>query len=348
MTHDDLDVLRRELRAERARLSALIERAERSLARRDPAAADAGQAPNPAEGTEARAGRRGFLRLAGAAAAGVGLSTVVARPALAVGEVIVNQDNPSNAQTSITRTSAGTAPPTIGAAVRGVFAATSASGDGVQGLGSGTAGAGVFGESAASAGYGVYGSSTTGYALYAGGNGRLGMVQHVAVGPPASGQYAAGDQLRDGAGNLWACVVGGTPGTFRKLAGPAAAGQLHFVTPTRIYDSRPGFAPQGGEGPFGNGTNRLINTSAWVPAGATSVVVSVSVFDIGGDGFLSLYSADLGASPGTVNVYWGRVSNHQIANTSFTQVSAARSFRMQLTSTFITVSVAVDLLGYCL
>ena len=41
-------------------------------------------------------------------------------------------------------------------------------------------------------------------------------------------------------GDVWCCVIGGTPGTWRKISGPAVAGAFHAIAPTRVYDSRAG------------------------------------------------------------------------------------------------------------
>ncbi len=40
------------------------------------------------------------------------------------------------------------------------------------------------------------------------------------------------------AGDLWMCVAAGTPGTWKKITGPAAAGAFHAISPARVYDSR--------------------------------------------------------------------------------------------------------------
>ena len=61
--------------------------------------------------------------------------------------------------------------------------------------------------------------------------------------------HISGELTRDSDSNLWACVVNGTPGTWRKLAGAGTAGSLHPVEPTRVYDSR--WPSGGGAGPRG-------------------------------------------------------------------------------------------------
>jgi hypothetical protein len=94
------------------------------------------------------------------------------------------------------------------------------------------------------------------------------------------------------------CVVSGTPGTWRKLTGPAVAGGFHAISPSRVYDSRSA-APA--PGLLANGANRLISvadkrdlttgavvTANVVPAGATAIFVNLTVVDTVGSGFLAV------------------------------------------------------------
>jgi hypothetical protein len=111
--------------------------------------------------------------------------------------------------------------------------------------------------------------------------------------------HTAGEILKDRDNNLWACVVAGSPGTWRKIAGPAAAGSLHVIEPTRVYDSR---WPTGG-GRLQNGDARgvdisagrnlltgVIETADLVPARATAVQYTVTVTDTEGAGFVAVTS----------------------------------------------------------
>ena len=107
-----------------------------------------------------------------------------------------------------------------------------------------------------------------------------------------------GELVVDTNGDLWACVGAGTPGVWRKLSGPAAAGAFHPMAPTRVYDSR---ATQPSPGLLTNATPRLvsikdkrdINTGAVlaadvVPAGATAISCNVTVVNTVGGGFLTV------------------------------------------------------------
>lgn len=175
-------------------------------------------------------GRRDFLRLAGAAAAGATVMALGnASPAAAV-------DGGSYSGTETVYTNTGSDASKSG--VKGVF--QNSNGIGVTGEANiGNVAAGVLGNS--TSGYGVFGYSVDGYALCAGGNGRLGLYPHVAgAGSPTTGGYLLGDIVRNEVGDTFSCVVAGSGGAakFRKIAGPNTAGQLHFFAqPTRFVNS---------------------------------------------------------------------------------------------------------------
>jgi hypothetical protein len=167
-------------------------------------------------------------------------------------------------------------------------------GNGIVGLSVvGQSGFGVWGLST-DGGYGVYAQSATGYDVYLGGSGRIGMDAHVAVGPPLSGHYNRGDIVADKDGNLFVNVTGGTPGTFRKLAGPSTAGAFHPIAPVRVYDSRSALPSKG---LLAAATNRTVsvadgrdlasgavNQAGVVPAGAVAVTCNVTVVNTEGPG----------------------------------------------------------------
>jgi hypothetical protein len=115
--------------------------------------------------------------------------------------------------------------------------------------------------------------------------------------------HGAGEILKDRDQNLWLCVAAGSPGTWRKLAGPATAGSLHVVEPTRVYDSR----WSSGGGPLVSGSSRGIDISAGrnlatgaietanlVPAKAVAAHYTITVTDTVGAGFVAVTS--IGAS----------------------------------------------------
>jgi hypothetical protein len=307
---------------------------------------------------ERRENRRNFLKLAGAAAAGV-VGASAMRPAAAADtdSLVIGAANTGALSTRLTS-------PTLSGIAFAVTnsAASSDFGDAVYGLSSGASNSyGVRGRS--EAGYGVIGESNSGYSLYAGALGRIGSNPHISSGPPTSGNYRAGDIIRDLLGNYWCCVVGdGTGvGTWRKLAGPATAGQLHLLpAPVRAFDSRasevPGNAAQGGLGPFINGTQRTVSlalnapgtATPLVPAGATAALVTVAVFQISGEGFMTLYRNGTSAGP-TINAYWGNIAGNQVATLTAVALDAGRQFIIRSTiAGGPSVSAAIDVVGYYL
>jgi hypothetical protein len=112
------------------------------------------------------------------------------------------------------------------------------------------------------------------------------------VGAPASGTFAAGEQIRDAGGNLFICVAGGSPGTWVKAAAAAAGrgGMVNLLSaPIRLLDTRGPI----GKRPAGSVyvlqvTGVLVGTIQ-VPKGATGVVGNVTVVQPNGGGDLRLY-----------------------------------------------------------
>jgi hypothetical protein len=99
-------------------------------------------------------------------------------------------------------------------------------------------------------------------------------------------------------GDLWMCVVAGTPGTWKKLTGPAVAGAFHPISPSRVYDSR---TPAPTPGVLATGAFRTVSvadkrnlatgavtTANVVPVGATAIFVNVTIADTVGSGFLAV------------------------------------------------------------
>jgi hypothetical protein len=282
--------------------------------------------------------RRSFLKLAGAAAVGaLGISAV--RESTAAAGTIT--PGGANDQVLITRGGSAT-----GAVVR--VDATSSTGEWMDGLtaeAQGGKGFGVHGISAA--GYGVVGESSTGVDLYANGSGRLQLTSHGAVAPSPSGTYKAGEIIRSDDGTMLVCVTGGSPGTWRRIAGPNTAGQFEFLpSPFRIYDSRPGFNPSsvGPKTPLGSGQQRQISVSiAGVPTGATGVLLNFAVISGVGPGFIGTWAS--GPYPNTASINW--FGNGQILSNAVTvRLSAARTFEMLCGQG--SADVIVDVVGYYL
>jgi hypothetical protein len=116
--------------------------------------------------------------------------------------------------------------------------------------------------------------------------------------PGRSDVHQAGEIETDGNGDLWYCYAGGTPGSWRRLAGATTAGSFHAVTPFRVYDSR---AAAPAPGPLAAGSSRDVSvadardttsgavvTANAVPAGATAIACNLTVVNTAGGGFLTV------------------------------------------------------------
>ena len=300
--------------------------------------------------------RRGLFKVAGAvASAAVAHSLLASSPAGAsttgpyVGLGVLET---TTAATGVNMTQSGGG----GSAFQATNLAATGQADGLKGVSDNSLGAGVVGSSAN--GYGVYGITTNGYAVYA--NGRLGIGAHLASpGPPAAGAYELGDIVRDSVGNIFACVGAGSAASatavFRKLTGPASAGQLHVLPiPLRSYDSRPGsYGGSGGDGAITNGLDRTVSmalgrssasspASTAVPAGASAVLLTLSLVETAGAGFMTVYSNAV-SWPGTASITW--FGSGQILSTS--TVSAIDSQqRVKFRCGGQSTQFIVDVVGY--
>ncbi len=221
----------------------------------------------------------------------------------------------------------------------------------VQGFATeGVVSSGVYGYSSIESGFGVVGIGT-GAGIYASG-GRADIALNASGAAPYSTatQHTEGDMIEDNNADLWVCVTTGTPGTFRKVAGPGTAGQLHLLpTPTRVYDSRPGNAPAlGTKSPLANGSTRDIDAKgngSGVPDRATAVLANFTVVNTSANGFLAAYRAGI-AFPGTSTLNWSQPGTI-VANTTIVAVSSAETFRCFVPATSST-DFFVDVIGYFL
>ena len=191
-----------------------------------------------------------------------------------------------------------------GTGVIGLETGTGGTGTGVRGESTGgtgmTALGGTGGILAEGGSYGVFGSGSDGPGVHGvGQGGALVLEAWTASAPPARiTAFAKGVLETDGVGNVWYCYEAGTPGKWRKLAGPGTAGAFHAITPTRVYDSRAA-APT--PGLLTNGNNRLVSVADGrdgagaitaaniVAAGATAVAANITITGTtGGFGYLAI------------------------------------------------------------
>jgi hypothetical protein len=149
---------------------------------------------------------------------------------------------------------------------------------------------------------GVLSVSSIGVGVEVGAAGKAQLLLRPDTAPPLqrTDAHEAGEIIFGGAPDLslWVCIESGSPGKWRKLAGPSTAGTFHPLSPGRVYDSREA-APA--PGALSTGQNRLISVADrrnitggavaqtnFVPAGATAVAANVTIVSASGAGFVAI------------------------------------------------------------
>jgi hypothetical protein len=167
----------------------------------------------------------------------------------------------------------------------------------------------------------------------------LALIPNGLAAPSRTDAHGVGEVIEDGEGDLWACVGAGTPGTWRKLAGPASAGAFHAIAPLRVYDSRLPLQPANGKlvslqsrvvsiADARDQTTGEVTVANIVPAGATAIVCNLTVTDTTGPfgGFLSIVPGDATLPSGS-SINWFGI-NQNIANGITVKVDATRQVRV--------------------
>ena len=222
---------------------------------------------------------------------------------------------------------------------------------GIRGDGRGPTGVGLWGNSDFS-GIGVLANGGVG--LQAGGSRAALYLTGSGTAPASrSDAHLVGEIDIDTSGNVWLCVVAGSPGTWRKIAGPASAGAFHAVNPVRSYDSRwPGGTV------MTSGSQRLlsmadghdvttgvVNAPNTVPVGATAVAYNLTVTGTVGAGFLAV-------APGTAStitassINWS-AAGQNLANGLIVGVDGSRQVRV-FSGGGGSTDFLVDIVGYFL
>ncbi|MDO8364304.1 MAG: hypothetical protein Q7V88_15540 [Actinomycetota bacterium] len=243
--------------------------------------------------------RRTWLARGAAVAVGAVAGTaLLAEPAAAVGEVLLNVTNTGTATTRINA-------PVATDVLSSVFYAvnTGAQGTGLHGygnnygvLGFSDTGTGVWGKASGNVSHAAVGvggyidnpASQGSVAVHglAHGVGQIGVkgesndgwagwfsseYAELTLGLPTRGApttdmryHSYGDVVAQTGANtatLWFCVGSGTPGTWRRLGGSATAGAVSLLpAPVRVYDSRPGQPPLLGDKTLlAAGVDRVVN-----------------------------------------------------------------------------------------
>lgn len=357
---DALSAIRDELAQSKTEVSLLQERIERletaldnanvhvppvnesSPQREGSASTEAEAEADTTAESQRRTSRRGLIKAVGAVSAGAAASALVhTQPAAAAdpNDVVKNVQNNTSDETEIRATS------NIPSG-RNVFLAQSTA------FSSGSRTAAVAGWAGDNEIYnGVYGytegrttNTNTGHALIA--NAAFGSRSNILLlttslsDPTQSGiAHQRGELIRDTSGNLWLCTSSGTPGTWRKLAGPTSAGSLHLLSsPVRAYDSRPS---EGGAGPNGGGGSQTVNLRvAGVPTGFNGALVNLTTVTPSAAGFAVIY-ANNAVQPSTSSVNF--TAGSVVGNNATTRVDSTGFARFFSSAT---TNYVVDVMGY--
>jgi hypothetical protein len=218
---------------------------------------------------------------------------------------------------------------------------------GLRGDGKGPLGLGLWGNSDSN-GTGVYGGGGLGLRGY---GTRAGlMLDGVGTAPPSrTDAHERGEVVHDENGTLWFCVASGTPGTWRQVAGPSTAGQLHLLpAPARAYDSR-----ETG-GPLPTGSERIVSvrsgkvgtppvTVTAVPEGAGGALISLTLTGTNGAGFLAVFTDGI-TWPGNSNTNW-YAAGQSLAVTTVTGVSSTGRVVVHAGGNG-TTDFIIDVIGY--
>lgn len=322
-----------------------------------------------------RASRRGMLKLAGAAAVGAAAAAATqALPAAALDGAALNASNEVSTTNSSRLTTGliytNTAVPQVDGFLFGskvsanIFVVRDAPGGFVLGDSSSsgypaaiggysyrTVANGVYGFTG-NAGYGVVGYATNAAGVGALARGAKANIELFAEGTAPTSRADAhlkGEVIADANGDLWVCIVAGTPGTWRHLAGTSTSGSLHLISPKRVYDSRPTEAPTaiGPKTSLAASTRTIDCTgnSSGVPAGATGVLLNVTAIAISVNGFLAVTPGGAGFT-GTSTLNW-TAAGAIVANS--VTVAAGAGAKVDLTTGGGgNADVIVDVFGYYL
>ena len=152
-------------------------------------------------------------------------------------------------------------------------------------------------------------------------------------------------------GDVWCCVLAGTPGTWRKIAGTTTAGQFHPIAPARVRDSRLPTAywlQAGYTAPFSVAdkidANGAVAVPNIVPAGATAIAYNLTALGTYGQGSLSL-NTGLNMSAATPVVNWS-ANGQTVANASVLPIDSSRQVSVTCGGTEAAAYFTLDVVGY--
>jgi hypothetical protein len=167
--------------------------------------------------------------------------------------------------------------------------------------------------------------------------------------PARTDPHPVGDLIEDANGDLWLCVQAGTPGTWRKIGGPATAGALHILDrTTRVYDSRPNTQPAaiGLKTRFDDGDTRTLDATAngsGVPSDAIAVMINATATNTNPGGYFSFWKNGV-AWPGNSSLNWSQ-ANTTVATTTVVAVGPGATFQARMLGPG-GADLVIDLIGY--
>ena len=328
--------------------------------------------------------RRRLLRLAGGAAAGAIGAAALADRAAAVDGITITAGSATTTANQTMVTYSGATNTVYGFMFRGPSVSTNndtTDGNGVLGVVCNSVGTAIVGLHQGTGG-GVLGVSSTGIGVTGvGGLGadalgtetaiRLGAVlpnsnhirfSNTPIGTPhqrATSSLAGTITAFSNNASIetWACVQGGTPGTWRKMVGPTTAGAFHPIATSRAYDSRKDMAPDD-DGVLATGGNRVVfvgdkrdpltgavTLADVVPEHATAVAYNLTVISTSGtNGFLSVEPADA-ASAGGSAINWA-TGGLVLANASVAKLGLDRGLKVFCGGAGTSTHFIIDIVGY--
>jgi hypothetical protein len=134
-----------------------------------------------------------------------------------------------------------------------------------------------------------------------------------------------------------------TGGAVRGQLEPGGTETFILPTPMRAYDSRQPTNTLGVPAIAAN-TTTTVDLSSYVPPTAIAALVTVTVTETSGAGFLTVYSADLTAVPATSTVNWTEAGS-DVATTTTVKLSGAGDIKFT-TGPNGGADVIIDVLGY--
>lgn len=155
--------------------------------------------------------------------------------------------------------------------------------------------------------------------------------------------------------SLWYCSSGGTPGSWRKVAGPGTSGAFHAISTARIYDSR---MSQAGRIVHGSTrqviakdkldpTTGTVLSHDVVPFRATAITYNLTVTSTVGSGYLAVEPGDV-STPGGSIINWAN-SGVTVANASVIKLDDGNGQTINVFAGGVVGSSAhfvVDVTGY--